>query len=195
MQNQVFNKATAAAPVATIVLDGVIVDAETGEVVGLEKPEFTVTDESSAEWVLERIMEAELDAYREGMKLRALSENVQIKINRANARAEWLRARFATELEEFARKKVEGSKSKTWSSPFGKLSFRTVKGGLRVLDKDLALAVAKSRGYTEAIKVTEEFQISKLSDMDRAYLEESCDGQAFIVKPDEEKFDIKTGVA
>ena len=183
-----------AAEIATVVIDGVIVDAETGEVVGLAQPEFQVTDQASAEWVLEKIMDAELDAAREQMKLRALSENIQSKINRSNARAEWLRARFATELEVFARKELDGAKTKTWSSPFGKLALRTTKGGLRVLDKDLALAVAKSKGYTEAIKVSEEFQISKLDDAHRADLEANPDGQAFILKPDEEKFEIKTGV-
>jgi len=186
---------SAAAELTTTVIDGVVIDAETGEVLGLEKPEFQVTDQASAEWVLERIMEAELDAHRQSMKLKALTENVQAAINRANSRAEWLKARFATELEEFARKEVEGAKSKTWASPFGKLSFRTVKGGLRVLDKEAALVIAQQNGFTNAIKVTEEFQISKLTDAQREMLEARADGHAFIVKPDEEKFDIKTGVA
>lgn len=169
-----------------------IIDIETGEILGI-KEEFHVTDESSADWVLEKIMDAEANIARENMKLKAITENIESRKKEYQNKINFLKMRFGPELEQFAREQVEGGKSKTWKGSFGRLSFRSVKGGLRVVDKEEALTVAQVNGFTNAIKTTEEFQISKLTDAQREMLEFKLPG-GFELKPDSEVFEIKSGV-
>jgi len=176
----------------TIIIDGLIIDTATGEVLGEEKPEFRVTDESSAEWVLEKIMTAEADAARERIRLKAVTDRLQSNIRTAENRAAFFRERYAADLEEFARQRLEGAKTKTLKLTWGSLSLRTVKGGLRVEDPDAALAWAKQNA-PDAVKVTEAFQISKLTPDQKSALEASPPA-GFVVTGDAEKFDVKTGV-
>jgi len=85
---------------------------------------------------------------------------------------------------------LEGQKSKTLTTPFGSVSFRTVKGGLKVVDASLALSVAQAHGWIEAIKVTESFQISKLSEEQKNILTaEMPDGFEYTL--DRETMSIK----
>lgn len=185
--------------IQTEVIDGYIIDIESGEILGLAQPEFHVTDEDSANWVLEKIMDEEVDMVRLETKLKALQENIQSQIQTKQRRAEWLRMKFGPELEQFARKQLEGQKAKTLKMDYGQLSLRTVKGGLRVKDADAALMVAKLRGWDNAIKVKETFQISGLTDEQKEAIGTagsvfSDEAQAFEIKPDSETFTVKTGV-
>jgi hypothetical protein len=76
------------------------------------------------------------------------------------------------------------------TTPFGSVSFRTVRGGLKVVDASLALDYAQLNGFTNAIKVTESFQISKLDPAQRELLESKVpDG--FEYSPDREAMSIK----
>lgn len=177
----------------TIEQDGFIIDAETGEILGLVKAEFQVTDEKSADWVLEKMMDEELNIIREDIKLKALAENCEDRKAQSRKRIEFLKWKFGPQLEAFAAKQLENAKAKTWKGTFGKLSFRNTKGGLRVVDKAEALIVAQVNGFTNAVKVTEEFQISKLTDAQREMLEAKVPN-GFEVKPDETSFKIEAGV-
>jgi hypothetical protein len=203
-------------PQTQIEENGFLIDAETGEVVGLAgvKEDFTVTDEKSADWVLEKLMDSETQVARLNIKLKALTENIQTQIKAEERKQNFLKFKFGPALEHFARVALEGKKTKTLPLTFGKLSLRTVKGGLRVADAQKALEWAKNF-FPGAIKVTETFQISLVPDgvkgeIDLALTDETAfaEGQpghqegwreiakeAFEIKPDEEKFDIKTGVS
>lgn len=185
-------------PEATTVIDGLIINLETGEVVGQERPEFQVTDEASAEWVLERIMNAEADAARDRLKLKAVAERLEAAIKASEQRAEWFRNRYGTELEEFARGRLEDAKTKTLKLTWGSISFRTVKGGLRVSDPEAALAWAKQYA-PESVKVSESFQITKLPDTWRENLLVSTPDdlaeRGFTIAADSESVSIKTGVS
>jgi hypothetical protein len=69
------------------------------------------------------------------------------------------------------------------------VAFRLVKGGLKVVDKALALETAIGLGMVNAIKTTQEFQISRLTDeqLDALY----CSlPQGFDVVPDRETMRI-----
>jgi len=174
----------------TIEQDGFIIDAETGEILGLAKAEFHVTDASSADWVLEKMLDAKASITREDIKLKAITDNIEAKKKDFQRKLEYLEFRFASELQVFAAKEVEGQKTKTWKGDYGQLKFRTVKGGVRVADADKALASACMNGWVHAIKVTESFQISKLDEDEKA---EAATLPGFEVKPDTEVFDIKVG--
>jgi len=175
----------------TIEQDGFIIDVETGEVLGLAKPEFHVTDASSADWVLEKMLDAKASITRENIKLKSITENIESKKRDYQRRIDYLEFRFGAELEAFAAKELEGAKTKTWKGDYGQLKFRTVNGGVRVKDADEALAAAKQLGWVDAIKVKEEFQISKLTPDQKALAVNLLD--AFEVKPDSQVFDIKVG--
>jgi len=171
-------------------------DFETGEYVGDKLPdEFHVTDESSFEWVMEKIFNAEAELLAEAEKIKALLANYERKKNRAQAKIDWFKARFSPEVEQYAKSKLDG-KAKFVECPFGRVSFRTKKGGLRVSDKDLALGLAKLSGWTDAIKVTEEFQISKLTEAQKEVLTAKPlpEGCGFVIEPDSETCTITTGV-
>jgi hypothetical protein len=184
----------------TEIIDGMIVDIETGEVLGLaEKPEFTVKDEDSANWVLGKMLALESDIVAietsaRVIEAKAILANAAAMKKDASKRLEWLHARFTAEIGEWARPQLEGKKTKTLKTLLGAISFRVKKGGLRVADKDKALDWAKSN-TPNAIKVTEEFQISLLSDIGRALAEADSGNGAFEVIPDAESVTIKTGVS
>ena len=206
LQNQIEQEA------APVVIDGYLIDQETGEVLGhVEvKSQFQVTDRKSAEWVLEKILNAESDvlAVEETptvIAARAILSNAEKIKKERQARADWLRTRFEPELGHWAKQALEetGGKSKTIKTLFGSISLRTVKGGVRVLDKEFALELAKKE-YPDAVKVSEEFQISKLTDEQKREIEVGLAGtiwpsddtyrRAFDLKPETEAITIKTGV-
>lgn len=177
----------------TTEIDGYVIDNETGEILGLTKSTFEVTDEKSADWVLEKIMDAEVEIARNDIKRKAILENLDTQDADQRRRIEFLKWKFGPQLERFANKELANAKTKTWKGTFGKLSFRTIKGGLRVTDPDEALFVAQSNGFTNAIKTVETFQISKLTSEQRELLETKLPN-GFEIKPDETSFKIETGV-
>lgn len=183
--------------IETTVIDGLIINVLTGEIVGEEKPEFRVTDEASAEWVLEKILNAEADAAREQIKLNAVKERLEANIKASKARAEFFTTKYANDLEDFARTQLEGAKTRTLKLTWGSLSFRTTKGGLRVADPEKALAWAKDNA-PEAVKVSESFLISQVPDETKAMIMSATphdqEARGFTLVPDSESFSIKTGV-
>ena len=190
----------------TIVIDGFIIDQETGEILGHAgvKPQFQVNDQASLEWVLERILNAEaevkaVDQTPAVIAARAILENSEkIKAERTR-RVDWLRTRFSPEIGEYLKTALTG-KSRSLKTIFGTVGLRTVKGGLRVKDEEAALECAKV-GWPNAVVTTEKFQISKLTDdqksnLIRAFSENSATAMAtvaFEVKPDVETIKIDTG--
>jgi len=187
-------------PESTMVIDGMIVDIETGEVVGVDAPEeFRVKDEDSFNWVMGKMLDADsriasILTHPEVVKAKAILANAERITKDAQNRKTWFEKRFGAELAEYAKAQIEGGKSKTFKTVLGAISFRTKKGGLRVEDKEKALETAQVNGWTNAIKVTEEFQISKL-DPAQKELAEAKLLPGFTVEPDTETWSITTGVS
>lgn len=166
---------------------------ETGEYVGDKLPEeFTIKDDSSLEWVMEKLFNAEADEKAEADKIAALLKAYEGRRKKKAARTEWLRARFSSEIEAYAKTKLDG-KTKYVDTPFGRIAWRTSKGGLTVSDKLKALDFAQLNGFTNAIKVTEEFQISKLDPAQKDLILAKLP-EGFEVKPESETCTIKTAV-
>lgn len=166
---------------------------ETGEYVGENLPEaFTIKDDSSLEWVMQKLFDAEADEKAEADKIEALLKAYEARKKRKAAKVAWLRARFSTEIEAYAKTKLDG-KTKYVDTPFGRIQWRNVKGGVFVADKQKALEFAKSNGLTNAIKITEEFQVSKLSPEQKAAIETELP-EGFEHRADYETFSIKTAV-
>ena len=171
-------------------IEGSWYDSETGEYLGEDIQAFTVNDDSSLEWVMERIFNAESAKSAEEAKLEALKANCERKIKRASAKVEWIRARFSAEIEQYAKTKLDG-KVKFVDNAYGRVSFRAKKGGLKVADKDMALEFAKLKKWTNTIKVTESFLISEMMPEQKLQAENH---PAFTVEPDSETMTITTGV-
>lgn len=190
---------------STIEIDGNVYDSDTGEHLGVVgKPEFHVIDQASAEWVLEKMAALDSDILAIEARLKALSENLGVMKAEKERNRAGLLYKFGPELEHFAKENLPNGK-KTWTCPYGSVSFRSTSGGLRVKDKDAALEIATMQGWTNTIKVTEEFQISRLDPAQRE-LAESCLGsnpsgkvgvgwaEAFTITEPTETSTIKTGV-
>lgn len=152
--------------VEAITSGSLVFSPTTGEVFAIRTPgeKFEITDRDSAEWAMERIFEAEADLEALIRREEILLENLRSMRHPIEKRVEWLRARFAGELEEWARAELEGSKTRTVKTPFGKISFRGHGARISIADHDRALEWAKAREDVpdEAIKITEKLLISKI---------------------------------
>jgi len=179
----------------TVVIDGYIVDAESGEVLGLaQKEEFHITDEESFNWVMKKFLDTEsklesIEHSPEVAQAKAILANAESMTKDAQRRLDWLTARFSQELAEYARPQLpKGSKS--FKTIYGTVSFRSVPAKLVVYDLPSALEWAKKH-CPEAIKVTEDFQFSKVN---KALIEDLKRQKGFAVIDGSEKVTIKTGV-
>lgn len=185
------------------IIDGYRVDSETGEVLGLAEPRpaFVVDDEDSLNWVLGRFLKVEaeiaaIDNSEVVIHARAVLANAEAMKRKATKRLDYLHNRFDLEILEYARRALAGAKRRTLDTILGSVSLRTVKGGLRVKDPEAALNIAKTY-CPHAVKKTEAFQISQLTQEERDYLAANVAevSHAFEVKPDTETVKITTGVA
>lgn len=161
-------------PRPTTELDGVLYYEDTGEFAGFV-PGVFVPDElkeaGDIEKYLEKLLNEEASLLAEQTRLdsliAALKANYQPTINAQARRVQWLRARFDKQAETLAftllPKKADGTfKSKTWSCPFGKVSFTTKGESITLADPVKAMDYAEQNGYDDCVKVEKSFLISNL---------------------------------
>lgn len=166
-----------------------IIDEETGEILEV-KNNFAVVDEASANWVLEKMLDEQLEIEKLQSKLITIKEQIEKQISQHQRRLDGLRFRFDAELSSFTRSQIEGGKRKSLALDYGTLSFRNVKGKLKVKDNESALLWAKTYA-PNAIETKESFKISLLSRDEEE--KASADTNAFEVTNDEELFYISFG--
>lgn len=171
------------------IVDNFVVDQD-GVVLGEVVTEGAIASQEALEVVLERMADVESQLVALKAKHEAIIENCRkIEVKKASYLA-YLRGVYSNPIETYAKSRLEGQKTRTLTTPYGQVSFRTVKGGLKVSDKGLALATAHKLGMVEAIKVTEEFQISKLTDEQRDAIATTLP-EGFEMVPDRESMSIK----
>ena len=144
--------------------DNFVVDTDTGEVLGEVVVDGAIASQETLEIVLERIARVETELVGLQARHSAIIENCKRIEKQKSDYLAYLKSRYSSPIEEYAKARLEGGKSKTLTTPYGSVSFRVVKGGLKVTDKALALETAIGLGMVNAIKTTQEFQISKLTD-------------------------------
>lgn len=184
-------------------LTGYYVDDESGEVVGHEdivirdgsdadlpthQYDYIVNDISTAEWVLGKMAEAEAQVMAIDARRAAINANLDAQTKPYDARITWLHRRFADELERFAAKELEGQKSRTLTTAFGKLGFRRTSGSIKVTDKDIALKWCSQHKPT-AIKTVFNLLTSELKGM-----EDKLPVGGFEVTAPYDKFSVTTGI-
>lgn len=140
--------------------DGYIVDADTGEVIGIAEIEntpqrFEVNDRASAEWVLSKIVEHESNIVGIEARKKAIVANLDAQAKAEANRVNFLHFKFDADLQEFADKQLAGSKVQTLRLDNGTLSFKMSTGSLNILDEVEAIEWLKRAELQEAVKVKE----------------------------------------
>jgi phage host-nuclease inhibitor protein Gam len=172
------------------IIDNQVVEVSTGEILCEALAPEGIASQTALEAVLERIGKAEAVFAGKKQHHDSIRANMAKIEQRELAKIAYLRDLYEAHIETYAKARLDGQKSKTLLTAYGNVSFRTTAGGVRVSDKSLALATAHKFGWVEAIKTTEEFQISRItSDQKQLILETVPEG--FVVVPDTETMTVK----
>jgi len=152
------------------VIDGELWDEETGEYAGPASGWITGNEspEDLALLVMRKRMDIEASIQAEKDKLDAITNNMVKIIGKQTARLEWLERQYNDRLQDYALsqlpRKADGTlKVKTWTCPFGSVSFRTVAERVKVVDEEETVAWLMEHN-PEAIKTKHTVLVSKLSD-------------------------------
>ena len=143
--------------------NGWVIDSNTGEVVGAYGWLENGAVESEQDlWILQKKM-LEIDSLILGEKaqLKRIQDMCAKRIKQLESRRSWMELKYGVTATEVARELLPRNK-KTYTSPYGEITFRTSKA--KVTFTDQASAVAWARTYApDAIKTTESVLVSKLS--------------------------------
>lgn len=185
--------------VLAVYQDGYLVD-EFGEILEIEtpRPEFTVDDESSAEWVLEKFADAEAKIIALNAKKESVMARLDASIREQVKRIEGLERRFGPSLIEYSRSVLPKNK-KSARFTFGTVKFRDFGARVKINDKETALNWALSLPDDDpaksAIKVEMSVQVSKLPADTMQKLEEGLltpEKHGLILEPAREAVTIET---
>ena len=151
-----------------IEMHGELWDEETGEYAG--PASGWITGEESPEdlalLVMRKRMDIEADIQAEKAKMDAIIANMAKLIGKHQARLDWLEHRYNAQLQDYAMsqlpRKVDGTlKAKTWTCPYGSVSFRTVAEKVKVVDEEKTVEWLMEH-YPDAVKTKHTVLISKL---------------------------------
>jgi hypothetical protein len=152
------------------VIDGELWDDETGEYAGPASG-WIKGDESPEDLallVMRKRMDIEASIEAEKAKLDTITNNIVKMIGKHTARLEWLQRQYDAQLKEYALsqlpRKADGTlKVKTWTCPYGTISFRTLAERVKVVDEEETVAWLMHHN-PEAVKTKHTVLVSKLSD-------------------------------
>lgn len=152
------------------IIDGELYDEETGEYAGPASG-WIKGDESPEDLallVMRKRMDIEAAIDAETAKMHTILANCTAMINKHAARLAWLERQYNAQLQDYALsqlpRKADGTlKVKTWTCPFGTVSFRTVAERVKVVDEEETVAWLMHHN-PEAIKTKHTVLVSKLSD-------------------------------
>lgn len=191
----------------TITPEGWIIDPE-GVIVGKQDihPQWRPETLEDAEWVLNWMQQADSEIAAAKMRLQAVTEQLGAMLREREGRRQWLDRRFGPDLEQVAKGMLDGKKIRSVKTAYGTLSFRTVPARVTIREGvDTKLIGAMSDGVIslpalldwarancpEAVKMSAEFQISKLpKDLTIADLPE----EMFTMTEETDAFKIDTGI-
>jgi len=151
-------------------VDGELWDEETGEYAGPMSGwiKGNESPEDLALLVMRKRMDIEAAIDAETAKMHTILANCTAMINKHAARLAWLERQYNAQLQDFAfsqlPRKADGTlRVKTWTCPFGTVSFRTVAERVKVVEEEEAVAWLMHHN-PEAIKTKHTVLVSKLSD-------------------------------
>lgn len=174
--------------------DGYVYDKDGNLMHPSDKPQFAITDESSALWFSEKICGFDATILAEKIRMEAIAENCKqmiADVERAKSGMLW---KYGEQLKAYAKANLPHGK-KTYTNPYLKVMFRTTKDRVTITDKELALKWARDYKVPSAIKTTEEVQIGLISDqVKNEMLSGALQIEGFEVKRGGETAKIETGV-
>jgi hypothetical protein len=152
------------------VIDGELYDEETGEYAGPASGwiKGNESPEDLALLVMRKRMDIEAAIDAETAKMHAILANCTAMINKHAARLAWLERQYNAQLQDYAMsqlpRKADGTlKVKTWTCPYGTVSFRTVAERVKIVEEEEAVAWLMEHN-PDAIKTKHTVLVSKLSD-------------------------------
>jgi hypothetical protein len=152
------------------IIDGELWDEETGEYAGPASGWINgnETAEDLALLVMRKRMDIEAAIDAETAKMHTILANCQAIIGKQTRRLDWLQKQYDAQLQDYALsqlpRKADGSlKVKTWTCPYGTVSFRTIAERVKVVDEEETVAWLMHHN-PEAIKTKHTVLVSKLSD-------------------------------
>lgn len=175
------------------VIDGYLVDPDTGEIHGLATvaSDFHVTDIGAAEWVMQRLCETDAAIVGIDAKQRAILANLDAERRHQLARRKWIMGRFGPELEAFARANLKG-KVRTWRCAYGTVTFRKTQPGVEIVDEVKALAWVRYLDIPDSIKITQKIMLSVVKDA--LVADPPPEACGIVIVPEGESVKIDTGV-
>jgi hypothetical protein len=182
-------------------VDGELWDEETGEYAGPMSGWINGNEspEDLALLVMRKRMDIEAAIDAETAKMHTILANCTAMINKHAARLAWLERKYNAQLQDYAMsqlpRKADGTlRVKTWTCPYGTVSFRTLLPKVAVVDEDVALAWVR-KNCPAAIKIKESILVSQLPEpIKSAMLEHPADAKkaGFVVHPEAQAVTIKT---
>jgi len=152
-------------------VDDELWDEETGEYAGPASGWITGNEspEDLALLVMRKRMDIEAAIDAETAKMHTILANCTAIIAKQSARLAWLERQYNAQLQDYAMsqlpRKADGTlKVKTWTCPFGTVSFRSVAEKVRVVDEEQAVAYLMHHN-PDAVKTKHTVLVSKLSDL------------------------------
>jgi len=152
------------------VIDGELYDEVTGEYAGPMSGwiKGDETPEDLALLVMRKRMDIEASIQAEKDKLDAITNNMVKMIGNHVARLDWLERQYNAQLQDYAMsqlpRKADGTlKVKTWTCPYGTVSFRTVAERVKVVEEEEAVAWLMHHD-PDSVKTKHTVLVSKLSD-------------------------------
>lgn len=155
------------------VIDGELWDTETGEYAG--PASGWITGEESPEdlalLVMRKRMDIEAAIDAETAKMHAILANCQAIIGKQSRRLDWLQRQYDAHLKEYALsqlpRKADGTlKAKTWTCPYGTVTFRSLASKIKIVDGQEEEVVAYLlEHHPHAVKTKHSVLVSMLSDI------------------------------
>ena len=143
--------------------NGWVIDPTTGEVVGAYGwLENGAVETEQDLWILQKkMLEVDSLLVAERAQLKRIQEMCEKRIKALESRRSWIELKYGVTATDVARNLLPRNK-KTYTSPYGEITFRSSKAKIKFTNQEAAVAWAKTY-EPDAIKLAESVLVSKLS--------------------------------
>ena len=143
--------------------NGWVIDPNTGEVIGVYGwLENGVVESEQDLWILQKkMLDVDSLIIGERAQLKRIQEMCEKRIKALESRRSWMELKYGVTATDVARELLPRNK-KTYTSPYGEITFRSSKAKIKFTNQEAAVAWAK-RYQPDAIKIAESVLVSKLS--------------------------------
>ena len=175
------------------VIDGYIVNEETGEIIGCATLEhnWVPKTKKDMEFILENMSTLDAQKTANDLRIKAIQESLEAQNRKLEAQRKFWEWKFGNDLINYAKEQLANSKSRTYQFDYGKVSFRTSKGTNKITDMDKAVAWAKKH-FPDIVIVEERVNVTDILEKTEHVIEDNID---FIDSTGpQEKITISTGI-